>query len=58
LFCGGGAGGVGVGDSVPDIARELVQGLKLIVNRPEEDIFVTLRECGMDLDATVNRLLP
>jgi hypothetical protein len=47
-----------VGDSVPDIARELVQGLKLIVNRPEEDIFVTLRECGMDLDATVNRLLP
>jgi hypothetical protein len=49
---------VGVGDSMPDIVRELVQGMKLIVNRPEEDIFATLRECGMDLDATINRLLP
>jgi hypothetical protein len=47
-----------VGDSVLNVARELVQGLKLIVNQPEEEIFTTLRECGMDLDVTVNRLLP
>jgi hypothetical protein len=47
-----------VGDSVPNVARELVQRLKLIVNQPEEEIFTTLWECGMDLDVTVNRLLP
>jgi hypothetical protein len=34
-----------------------VQGLKEIVNRPDAEIYAALRECGMDPDEAVSRLL-
>lgn len=42
---------------IPASARKLVQSLKEIVNCPEAEIYATLKECDMDPDATVNRLL-
>lgn len=42
---------------IPASARKLVQSLKEIVNSPEAEIYATLKECDMDPDATVNRLL-
>jgi hypothetical protein len=47
----------GVVTPLPEIVRELMQGLKKIVNHPEMVIFVTLQDCNMDLNETVNRLL-
>ncbi|KAF8695931.1 hypothetical protein HU200_036807 [Digitaria exilis] len=54
---GGGGGGRGVAGPVPASARKLVQGLKEIVNRPDAEIYAALRECGMDPDEAVSRLL-
>jgi len=54
---GGGAGGKGAAAPVPAGSRKLVQGLKEIVNRPEAEIYSALRECGMDPDEAVSRLL-
>ncbi|KQK04832.1 uncharacterized protein LOC100840916 [Brachypodium distachyon] len=58
---GGGAGGGGKGAAaagpVPQASRKLVQGLKEIVNRPDAEIYAALRECGMDPDEAVSRLL-
>ena len=57
---GGGAGGKGAmvaAAPVPAGSRKLVQGLKEIVNRPEAEIYAALRECGMDPDEAVSRLL-
>ncbi|XP_078167979.1 uncharacterized protein LOC144562640 isoform X2 [Carex rostrata] len=42
---------------IPASARKLVQSLKEIVNCPDAEIYATLKECDMDPDATVNRLL-
>jgi hypothetical protein len=54
---GGGAGGKGAAAPVPLASRKLVQSLKEIVNRPEAEIYAALRECGMDPDEAVSRLL-
>ena len=59
---GGGGGGGGRGPSaaagpVPASARKLVQGLKEIVSRPDAEIYAALRDCGMDPDEAVSRLL-
>ncbi|GJM89773.1 hypothetical protein PR202_ga05992 [Eleusine coracana subsp. coracana] len=55
---GGGAGGKGAAAPVPaGASRKLVQSLKEIVNRPEAEIYAALRECGMDPDEAVSRLL-
>ncbi|CAL4901772.1 unnamed protein product [Urochloa decumbens] len=54
---GGGAGGKGASAPVPAGSRKLVQNLKEIVNRPEAEIYAALRECGMDPDEAVSRLL-
>ncbi|TVU20293.1 hypothetical protein EJB05_36497 [Eragrostis curvula] len=54
---GGGAGGKGAGAPVPPSHKKLVQSLKEIVNRPETEIYAALRECGMDPDEAVSRLL-
>jgi hypothetical protein len=34
-----------------------VQGLKEIVGRPDAEIYAALRDCGMDPDEAVSRLL-
>lgn len=58
---GGGVGGRGpaaaLAGPVPASARKLVQGLKEIVNRPDAEIYAALRDCGMDPDEAVSRLL-
>jgi hypothetical protein len=54
---GGGGGARGAAGPVPASARKLVQGLKEIVNRPDAEIYAALRECGMDPDEAVSRLL-
>ncbi|XP_044983774.1 uncharacterized protein LOC123450718 [Hordeum vulgare subsp. vulgare] len=53
---GGGGGGKGAGP-VPQASKKLVQSLKEIVNRPEAEIYAALRECAMDPDEAVSRLL-
>ncbi|WVZ69376.1 hypothetical protein U9M48_018172 [Paspalum notatum var. saurae] len=54
---GGGGGTRGPSVPVPASARKLVQGLKEIVNRPDAEIYAALRECDMDPDEAVSRLL-
>ncbi|KAL6614783.1 hypothetical protein ACP70R_037053 [Stipagrostis hirtigluma subsp. patula] len=54
---GGGGGARGASGPVPASARKLVQGLKEIVNRPDAEIYAALRECDMDPDEAVSRLL-
>ena len=54
---GGGGGARGPSGPVPASARKLVQGLKEIVNRPDAEIYAALRECDMDPDEAVSRLL-
>uniref|UniRef100_A0A453F6L1 GBF-interacting protein 1 N-terminal domain-containing protein n=2 Tax=Aegilops tauschii subsp. strangulata TaxID=200361 RepID=A0A453F6L1_AEGTS len=55
---GGGGGGRGpAAGPVPASARKLVQGLKEIVSRSDSEIYAALRDCGMDPDEAVSRLL-
>ncbi|KAM3331496.1 hypothetical protein ACQJBY_027463 [Aegilops geniculata] len=55
---GGGVGGrVPAAGPVPASARKLVQGLKEIVSRSDSEIYAALRDCGMDPDEAVSRLL-
>ncbi|TYG68586.1 hypothetical protein ES288_D05G164900v1 [Gossypium darwinii] len=60
---GGGAGnnGIGKGNSgisgIPAGSRKMVQSLKEIVNCPEPEIYAMLKECNMDPNEAVNRLL-
>ncbi|CAL5412452.1 unnamed protein product [Camellia sinensis] len=51
---GGGGGGL---QSIPAASRKMVQSLKEIVNCPESEIYAMLKECNMDPNETVNRLL-
>ncbi|KAH9797621.1 RNA polymerase II degradation factor-like protein (DUF1296) [Citrus sinensis] len=57
----GGGGGVGKGNngisSIPAGSRKIVQSLKEIVNCPESEIYAMLKECNMDPNEAVNRLL-
>ncbi|KAL5228033.1 hypothetical protein ABZP36_016298 [Zizania latifolia] len=54
---GGGRGAAAAAGPVPASARMLIQGLKEIVNRPDAEIYAALRDCGMDPDGAVSRLL-
>lgn len=57
---GGGGGGKSTNGTsgIPAEWRKMVQSLKEIVNNcTEQEIYATLRECNMDPDEAVNRLL-
>ncbi|CAL9152046.1 unnamed protein product [Musa hybrid cultivar] len=61
---GGGAGSRGNGSAasvtaapIPSGSRKLVQSLKEIVNCPEPEIYAMLRECDMDPNEAIHRLL-
>ncbi|KAK9132434.1 hypothetical protein Scep_011962 [Stephania cephalantha] len=55
---GGARGGNGGGVSgIPATSRKMVQSLKEIVNCPEHEIYAMLKECNMDPNDTVHRLL-
>lgn len=43
--------------SIPPGSRKMVQSLKEIVNCPEAEIYAMLKECNMDPNEAVNRLL-
>ncbi|GLU22744.1 hypothetical protein SLE2022_387950 [Rubroshorea leprosula] len=60
----GGAGNNGIGkgsggiSGIPSGSKKMVQSLKEIVNNySEQEIYATLKECNMDPNETVNRLL-
>ncbi|XWS12416.1 hypothetical protein CRYUN_Cryun37aG0087800 [Craigia yunnanensis] len=58
---GGGNNGIRKGNSgisgIPAGSRKMVQSLKEIVNCPELEIYAMLKECNMDPNEAVNRLL-
>ena len=58
---GGRNNGIGKGNSgisgIPAGSRKMVQSLKEIVNCPELEIYAMLKECNMDPNEAVNRLL-
>ncbi|XP_052179470.1 uncharacterized protein LOC127792879 isoform X2 [Diospyros lotus] len=43
--------------SIPPSSRKMVQSLKEIVNCPEPEIYAMLKDCNMDPNEAVNRLL-
>lgn len=53
---GNGSGGGGLSE-IPAASRKIVQGLKEIVNCPELEIYAMLKECNMNPDIAVDRLL-
>ncbi|XP_073272601.1 uncharacterized protein [Primulina huaijiensis] len=52
----GSSGGAGV-QSIPAGSRMMVQSLKEIVSCPETEIYAALKDCNMDPNEAVNRLL-
>lgn len=58
---GGGSAGARKGNNgihdIPSGSRKIVQSLKEIVNSPEAEIYAMLKECNMDPNEAVNRLL-
>nr|XP_010924304.1 signaling mucin HKR1 [Elaeis guineensis] len=57
---GGGGGSRGNGAAagpIPAMSRKLVQSVKEIVNCPESEIYSMLKECNMDPNEAVHRLL-
>ncbi|CAK9146288.1 unnamed protein product [Ilex paraguariensis] len=50
----GGSGGV---QAIPAASRKMVQSLKEIVTCPEQEIYAMLKDCNMDPNEAVNRLL-
>lgn len=56
---GSGAAGNGGGavQSIPAGARKMVQSLKEVVPYTEAEIYAALKECNMDPNETVSRLL-
>ncbi|CAA0827553.1 Kinase-related protein of unknown function (DUF1296 [Striga hermonthica] len=54
---GSGAGNGGAVQPIPAGSRKVVQSLKEIVNCPEAEIYAALKECNMDPNEAVNRLL-
>ncbi|XP_010056860.2 uncharacterized protein LOC104444809 [Eucalyptus grandis] len=54
---GGGAGGGNGISTIPTGSRKMVQSLKEIVNCSELEIYTALKECSMDPNEAVNRLL-
>lgn len=53
---GGVAGNSGI-SAIPAVSRKVVQSLKEIVNCPELEIYAALKDCNMDPNEAVNRLL-
>ncbi|XP_034932445.1 uncharacterized protein [Populus alba] len=51
-----GKGNTGI-SGIPAASRKMVQSLKEIVNCPEPEIYAMLKECNMDPNEAVNRLL-
>jgi hypothetical protein len=43
--------------TIPTTLRKVVQSMKEIVNCPESEIYAILKDCNMDPNETVNRLL-
>jgi hypothetical protein len=55
---GGGEGARTTGGvQIPASARKVVQSLKEIVGNSDDEIYSMLKECNMDLNETVQRLL-
>ncbi|XP_020553856.1 GBF-interacting protein 1-like isoform X1 [Sesamum indicum] len=54
---GSGAGNGGGVQAIPAGSRKMVQSLKEIVNCSEAEIYATLKDCNMDPNEAVNRLL-
>ncbi|KAL6542737.1 hypothetical protein OROHE_010257 [Orobanche hederae] len=54
---GSGVGNGGVVQPIPSGSRKVVESLKEIVNSSEAEIYATLKECNMDPNEAVNRLL-
>jgi len=53
-----GKGGGGHKAGIPPASRKMVQSLKEIVsNIPEHEIYATLKDCNMDPNEAVSRLL-
>ena len=53
-----GKGGGGQKAGIPPASRKMVQSLKEIVsNIPEHEIYATLKDCNMDHNEAVSRLL-
>ncbi|XP_009102862.1 uncharacterized protein LOC103828968 isoform X2 [Brassica rapa] len=50
-------GGGGGRNDIPSGCRKIVQSLKEIVNSPEAEIYAMLKECNMDPNEAVHRLL-
>ncbi|KAL5698472.1 hypothetical protein ACHQM5_029504 [Ranunculus cassubicifolius] len=53
-------GGGGTGSkisSIPSTSRKVVQSLKEIVSRSEDEIYLALQECNMIPNEAINRLL-
>lgn len=53
----GAAGNGGGLQSIPAASRKIVLSLKEIVNCTEAEIYAALKECNMDPDEAVHRLL-
>lgn len=54
----GGGGGVGLSsEKYSPATKKMIQSLKEIVNCPDSEIYAALKECNMDPDDAVNRLL-
>ncbi|KAK1326604.1 hypothetical protein QJS10_CPA01g01713 [Acorus calamus] len=54
---GGPAAVVGGMTGIPATSKKMVQSLKEIVNCPESEIYAMLKECNMDPNETIHRLL-
>uniref|UniRef100_A0A5B6ZG77 GBF-interacting protein 1 N-terminal domain-containing protein n=1 Tax=Davidia involucrata TaxID=16924 RepID=A0A5B6ZG77_DAVIN len=54
---GGSSNNGGGVQSISAASRKMVQSLKEIVNCPEQEIYAMLKECNMDPNEAVNRLL-
>ncbi|KAL6991386.1 hypothetical protein U1Q18_009499 [Sarracenia purpurea var. burkii] len=54
---GSGSNNGGGVQSIPAASRKMVQSLKEIVSCPEPEIYAMLKECNMDPNEAVNRLL-
>ncbi|KAF3592390.1 hypothetical protein DY000_02023669 [Brassica cretica] len=53
---GGRKGNNGMND-IPSGSRKIVQSLKEVVNSPEAEIYAMLKDCNMDPNEAVHRLL-
>lgn len=52
-----GAGNGGGVQLIPAGARKVVQSLKEVVNLPEAEIYAALKDCNMDPNEAISRLL-